>query len=72
MLTGTVRQLRAPPLLHRLVLFLLGPERRPETPGDPPSPLRAHLIDRCDHLSDEVSPVLGRAKGVFWGWGARC
>lgn len=54
-LTGTVRQLRAPPLLHRLVLFLLGPERRPETPGDPPRPLRAHLIDRCDHLSDEIS-----------------
>lgn len=54
-LTGTVRQLRAPPLLHRLVLFLLGPERRPETPGDPPRPLRAHLIDRCNHLSDEIS-----------------
>ncbi|NXP07483.1 F16B2 protein, partial [Thinocorus orbignyianus] len=26
MLTGTVRQIRAPPLLHRLVLFLLGPD----------------------------------------------
>ncbi|NXT61080.1 F16B2 protein, partial [Chaetops frenatus] len=48
-LTGTVRQLRAPALLHRLVLFLLGPQRHPETPGDTPHPLRAQLIDRCDH-----------------------
>uniref|UniRef100_A0A8C3KEX5 Family with sequence similarity 160 member B2 n=1 Tax=Calidris pygmaea TaxID=425635 RepID=A0A8C3KEX5_9CHAR len=54
-LTGTLRQIRAPPLLHRLVLFLLGPDRHPETPGDTPHPLRAHLIDRCDHLSDEIS-----------------
>ncbi|NWU44449.1 F16B2 protein, partial [Hylia prasina] len=54
-LTGTVRQLRAPALLHRLVLFLLGPQRHPETPGDTPHPLRAQLIDRCDHLCDEVS-----------------
>ncbi|NXL53538.1 F16B2 protein, partial [Podilymbus podiceps] len=55
MLTGTVRQIRAPPLLHRLVLFLLGPDRHPETPGDAPHPLRTQLIDRCDHLSDEIS-----------------
>ncbi|KAM6331549.1 LOW QUALITY PROTEIN: FHF complex subunit HOOK-interacting protein 2B [Alca torda] len=55
MLTGTVRQLHAPPLLHRLVLFLLGPDRHPETPGDAPHPLRTHLIDRCNHLSDEIS-----------------
>ncbi|XP_064256584.1 FHF complex subunit HOOK-interacting protein 2B isoform X1 [Passer domesticus] len=54
-LAGTVRQLRAPALLHRLVLFLLGPHRHPETPGDDPHPLRAQLIDRCDHLCDEIS-----------------
>ncbi|XP_066423554.1 FHF complex subunit HOOK-interacting protein 2B isoform X1 [Molothrus aeneus] len=54
-LTGTVRQLRSPTLLHRLVLFLLGPHRHPETPGDAPHPLRAQLIERCDHLSDEIS-----------------
>ncbi|NWW38371.1 F16B2 protein, partial [Panurus biarmicus] len=54
-LTGTVRQLRAPALLHRLVLFLLGPHRHPETPGDAPHPLRAQLIERCDHLCDEIS-----------------
>ncbi|NXL40339.1 F16B2 protein, partial [Glaucidium brasilianum] len=54
-LTGTVRQIRAPPLLHRLVLFLLGPDRHAETPGDTPHPLRAQLIDRCNHLSDEIS-----------------
>ncbi|NXL76009.1 F16B2 protein, partial [Leptocoma aspasia] len=64
-LTGTVRQLRAPALLHRLVLFLLGPHRHPETPGDTPHPLRAQLIDRCDHLCDEVSP-LGRLGGQGW------
>ncbi|KAM6395710.1 FHF complex subunit HOOK-interacting protein 2B [Rhynochetos jubatus] len=55
MLTGTVRQILAPPLLHRLVLFLLGPDRHPETPGDAPYPLRTQLIDRCNHLSDEIS-----------------
>ncbi|NWT12582.1 F16B2 protein, partial [Vireo altiloquus] len=54
-LTGIVRQLRSPTLLHRLVLFLLGPQRHPETPGDTPHPLRAQLIDRCDHLCDEIS-----------------
>ncbi|NXM23636.1 F16B2 protein, partial [Oxyruncus cristatus] len=54
-LTGAVRQVRAPALLRRLVLFLLGPQRLPETPGDAPHALRAQLIDRCDHLSDEIS-----------------
>ncbi|XP_063031341.1 LOW QUALITY PROTEIN: FHF complex subunit HOOK-interacting protein 2B [Melospiza melodia melodia] len=54
-LAGTVRQLRSPALLHRLVLFLLGPHRHPETPGDAPHALRAQLIERCDHLSDEIS-----------------
>lgn len=64
MLTGTVRQIRAPPLLHRLVLFLLGPDRHPETPEDAPHPLRTQLIDRCNHLSDEVSPILGGWEGI--------
>lgn len=64
MLTGTVRQIRAPPLLHRLVFFLLGPDRHPETPGDTPHPLRTQLIDRCNHLSDEVSPILGGGGGT--------
>ncbi|NXW52459.1 F16B2 protein, partial [Nyctiprogne leucopyga] len=54
-LTGTIRQIHAPPLLHRLVLFLLGPDRHPETPGDTPHPLCTHLINRCNHLSDEIS-----------------
>ncbi|XP_032937260.1 FHF complex subunit HOOK interacting protein 2B [Catharus ustulatus] len=54
-LAGMVRQLRSPALLQRLVLFLLGPQRHPETPGDTPHPLRAQLIERCDHLSDEIS-----------------
>ncbi|KAM9368544.1 FHF complex subunit HOOK-interacting protein 2B isoform 2-T2 [Phaethornis superciliosus] len=55
LLAGMVRQLRAPPLLHHLILFLLGSDRDPETPGDTPHPLRTQLIDRCDHLSDEIS-----------------
>ncbi|KAM6234990.1 FHF complex subunit HOOK-interacting protein 2B isoform 2-T2 [Porphyrio hochstetteri] len=55
MLTGMVRQICAPPLLHHLVLFLLGPDRHPETPGDSPHPLRTQLIDRCNHLSEEIS-----------------
>uniref|UniRef100_A0A663E907 FHF complex subunit HOOK interacting protein 2B n=1 Tax=Aquila chrysaetos chrysaetos TaxID=223781 RepID=A0A663E907_AQUCH len=54
-LTGTVRQIRSPPLLRCLVLFLLGSDRHPETPGDTPHPLRTQLIDRCNHLSDEIS-----------------
>ncbi|XP_062452666.1 FHF complex subunit HOOK-interacting protein 2B isoform X2 [Rhea pennata] len=56
LLTGTVRQVRAPALLRGLVLFLLGPERQPETPGACPHLLRAQLIEHCNHLSDEVSP----------------
>ncbi|NWH68788.1 F16B2 protein, partial [Geococcyx californianus] len=67
-LTGTVRQIRAPPLLHRLVLFLLGSDRHPETPGDAPQPLRTQLIDRCNHLSDEVSPVLAMGTRAMPGW----
>ncbi|XP_054031166.1 FHF complex subunit HOOK interacting protein 2B [Dryobates pubescens] len=56
LLTGTVRQIRAPCLLHHLLLFLLGPEQQhPESPGDSPHPLRAQLIARCNHLSDEIS-----------------
>ncbi|NXU54970.1 F16B2 protein, partial [Turnix velox] len=56
LLVAIVQQISAPPLLHRLILFLLGPERHPESPGDTPQhPLRNHLIDRCDHLSDEIS-----------------
>ncbi|NXD72308.1 F16B2 protein, partial [Eolophus roseicapillus] len=55
MLVGTVRHVHAPALLRRLVLFLLGPELHPETPGDAPHPLRSHLIDRCNHLCDEIS-----------------
>ncbi|KAM8990790.1 FHF complex subunit HOOK-interacting protein 2B isoform 1-T2 [Ara ararauna] len=54
-LVGTVRQVRAPALLRRLVLFLLGPDQHPESPGDASHPLRTLLIDRCNHLCDEIS-----------------
>ncbi|KAM8990793.1 FHF complex subunit HOOK-interacting protein 2B isoform 3-T4 [Ara ararauna] len=53
-LVGTVRQVRAPALLRRLVLFLLGPDQHPESPGDASHPLRTLLIDRCNHLCDEL------------------
>ncbi|NXP76024.1 F16B2 protein, partial [Ramphastos sulfuratus] len=55
LLTGMVRQIRAPSLLHHLILFLLGPDQHPESPGECPHPLRTQLIDRCNHLSDEIS-----------------
>ncbi|XP_064031522.1 FHF complex subunit HOOK-interacting protein 2B isoform X2 [Pogoniulus pusillus] len=55
LLTGTVRQIRAPSLLHHLILFLLGPDQHPESPGDCPHPLRTQLIARCNHISDEIS-----------------
>ncbi|KAM8794584.1 FHF complex subunit HOOK-interacting protein 2B [Eudromia elegans] len=56
-LASTVRYVRAPALLGGLVLFVLGPERQPEAPGARGARLRAQLIERCNHLSDEVSLV---------------
>ncbi|XP_044273351.1 FHF complex subunit HOOK interacting protein 2B isoform X1 [Varanus komodoensis] len=51
LLTGLVKQVRAPALLQELVAFVLGAE------GDPARPLQllAHLTERCRHLSDEIS-----------------
>lgn len=60
-LTGLVKQIRAPALLRELVAFVLGAGREPEAPedaglhGHQHHPLRSHLIERCNHLSDEVS-----------------
>ncbi|KAL0612678.1 Protein FAM160B2 [Plecturocebus cupreus] len=55
LLTAMLRQLRSPALLREAVTFLLGTDRQPETPGDKPCALYAHLIGHCDHLSDEIS-----------------
>ncbi|XP_048368005.1 FHF complex subunit HOOK interacting protein 2B isoform X2 [Sphaerodactylus townsendi] len=60
-LMGLVRQIRAPALLQELVVFLLGIERKPEALENfdhqqHPS-LCSQLIERCNHLSDEISIV---------------
>lgn len=60
-LTDLVRQIRAPALLRELVAFVVGAGREPEVPEDTGQPcrqhhpLRSHLIERCNHLSDEIS-----------------
>ncbi|XP_053124913.1 FHF complex subunit HOOK interacting protein 2B isoform X2 [Hemicordylus capensis] len=63
LLIGLVRSIRAPALLRELVGFVLGAERMPEDSGrqqqqqppQPPHPLCSQLIERCNHLSDEIS-----------------
>ncbi|XP_066495242.1 FHF complex subunit HOOK-interacting protein 2B isoform X2 [Tiliqua scincoides] len=57
-LTGLVKQIRAPVLLQELVAFVLGADREPEDTGQlchQHHPLRSQLIERCNHLSDEIS-----------------
>uniref|UniRef100_UPI00358EE328 FHF complex subunit HOOK interacting protein 2A isoform X2 n=1 Tax=Myxine glutinosa TaxID=7769 RepID=UPI00358EE328 len=57
LLARIVRQVESQSLLGQLVVFLLGERRpQPEEPGEPLQPiLRQRLIERCDHISDEVS-----------------
>ncbi|XP_072342045.1 FHF complex subunit HOOK interacting protein 2A-like [Scyliorhinus torazame] len=56
LLMGVVTHVTSPRLLDELVLFLLGEERGGEVPAQPAChPLRYQLIDRCNHLSDEIS-----------------
>ncbi|XP_078095849.1 FHF complex subunit HOOK interacting protein 2A-like [Mustelus asterias] len=56
LLMGVVTHITSPRLLDELVLFLLGEEREAEVPVDPAChQLRYQLIDRCNHLSDEIS-----------------
>ncbi|XP_054854473.1 FHF complex subunit HOOK interacting protein 2B isoform X2 [Eublepharis macularius] len=60
-LTGLVRQIRAPALIQELVVFLLRTGREPEVLEDPDHQpyhcLCSQLIERCNHLSDEISIV---------------
>uniref|UniRef100_A0A4W4FET0 FHF complex subunit HOOK interacting protein 2B n=1 Tax=Electrophorus electricus TaxID=8005 RepID=A0A4W4FET0_ELEEL len=60
LLSCSVRYVHSAALLHQMVLFLLGsdtdPEQRADTPPQPPV-LRYHLIEHCDHISDEISIV---------------
>ncbi|MBN3321323.1 F16B2 protein, partial [Atractosteus spatula] len=52
----SVRQISAPLLLEELVFFLLGNRREPEARVDTEThALRFHLVEHCDHISDEIS-----------------
>ncbi|KAJ8285889.1 hypothetical protein GJAV_G00032120 [Gymnothorax javanicus] len=51
-----IRQISAPSLLDELVLFLLGRNSQSEVrTGMESHALRYQLIERCDHISDEIS-----------------
>ncbi|KAM4676346.1 FHF complex subunit HOOK-interacting protein 2B [Discoglossus pictus] len=54
-LTTLLQRFTATPLLLRLLTFLLGDEKGPEKRSNRGSQLRAQLIQRCNHLSDEIS-----------------
>lgn len=57
LLSCAVRQVSAPSLLDELVLFLLDRQSLAEPRADTEShTLRFQLIQRCDHISDEVRP----------------
>uniref|UniRef100_UPI00398F6F0C FHF complex subunit HOOK interacting protein 2A-like n=1 Tax=Pristiophorus japonicus TaxID=55135 RepID=UPI00398F6F0C len=56
LLMGVVTHITSPRLLDELVFFLLGDQREAEVPTDPACHLlRSQLIERCNHLSDEIS-----------------
>lgn len=57
LLSCCVRYMHSPVLLKELVHFLLGSDTRHEQRTDAPPHthmLRYHLIEHCDHISDEV------------------
>ncbi|XP_075714971.1 FHF complex subunit HOOK-interacting protein 2B [Rhinoderma darwinii] len=55
LLSAVLQRLSPSPITQRLLSFLLGEDRGPEKRSDNGSQLRAQLIQRCDHLSDEIS-----------------
>ncbi|KAJ7305328.1 hypothetical protein JRQ81_011248 [Phrynocephalus forsythii] len=59
LLTGLAKHIRAPALLRQLIVFVLGATEEPPAPEGPDQQhrhlLRSHLIERCNHLSDEIS-----------------
>lgn len=55
MLSAVLQRLTPSPLTHRLLSFLLGEDRGSEKRSDNAPQLRAQLIQRCNHLSDEIS-----------------
>ncbi|XP_033119394.1 protein FAM160B1-like isoform X2 [Anneissia japonica] len=54
-LTKLVKMTTSPELLSEFVYFILGNGSGEEKPGDNSHKLRHRLIERCDHLSDEIS-----------------
>ncbi|XP_066500882.1 FHF complex subunit HOOK-interacting protein 2B [Hoplias malabaricus] len=58
LLSCAVRYVSSPALLQELLLFLLGSDTHHEQRKDTPPhthTLRYHLIEHCDHISDEIS-----------------
>lgn len=55
MLSAVLQRLTPSPLTQRLLSFLLGEDRGSEKRSDDAPQLRAQLIQRCNHLSDEIS-----------------
>ncbi|XP_040270780.1 protein FAM160B2 [Bufo bufo] len=55
LLSALLQRLGPSPLTHRLVSYLLGDDRAPEKRSDHVPQLRTQLIQRCNHLSDEIS-----------------
>ncbi|XP_072538616.1 FHF complex subunit HOOK-interacting protein 2B [Salminus brasiliensis] len=58
LLSCSVRHIHSPALLQELVHFLLGSNTHYEQRTDAPPQahlLRYHLIEHCDHISDEIS-----------------
>ncbi|XP_041476977.1 protein FAM160B1-like isoform X2 [Lytechinus variegatus] len=49
-----VKMTSSPQLLNEFVYFILGDNSSPEKPGDADHKIRHRLIERCDHLSDEI------------------
>ncbi|XP_071947513.1 FHF complex subunit HOOK interacting protein 2A-like [Antedon mediterranea] len=54
-LTKLLKMTTSPELLSQMVYFILGDGTGEEKPGDNTHKLRHRLIERCDHLSDEIS-----------------
>ncbi|XP_021378566.1 protein FAM160B1-like isoform X2 [Mizuhopecten yessoensis] len=56
-LTRCLRTISSPPLLLEFSKFILGDSREPEVASEADSPVRDRLIQRCNHLSDELCLV---------------
>ncbi|KAM8974516.1 FHF complex subunit HOOK-interacting protein 2B [Pelodytes ibericus] len=54
-LTALLQRLAPSSLLQQLLTFLLGEDQEPERPDNKIPQVRAQLIQRCNHLSDEIS-----------------